>query len=49
MQPLQQYTCPKCGTTGAMTKGSKAPLCAKCDFKVVMEKSHNGKILRRNK
>lgn len=42
---LQQYTCPECKMIGASSVGSPAPLCHICDYKVVMKKSRNGKII----
>ena len=44
-QDMQQYTCPECGHVGASSIDlSIPPLCDKCDYSVIMEKSHNGKI-----
>ena len=40
-----QYTCPKCGQIGAHPTRAKAPLCHKCDYKVTMKPSNNGKII----
>lgn len=45
MNTNQQYTCPECGSIGAHPKPLKAPLCHKCEYKVEMKPSHNGKIL----
>jgi len=42
---MQQYTCPECGTCGASRTSSQPPLCHKCDYKVTMMKSCNGKII----
>lgn len=42
----QQYTCPECGTCGVNPVNMKAPLCHRCDYKVTMKKSLNGKILK---
>jgi hypothetical protein len=40
----QQFTCPKCGHVGADSPG-RLPLCDRCDYKVRMLPSHNGRIL----
>jgi len=47
MSDLVQFTCPVCGIIGATWKkySNIAPFCHKCDSKVKMERSHNGKIL----
>ena len=44
-EKMQQYTCPECSQGGAHWADSPAPLCHKCDYKVTMKKSHNGKII----
>ncbi len=41
----QAYTCPDCGAGGAHPRDLPAPLCHKCDYKIKMKPSHNGKIL----
>jgi len=42
---MQQFTCPECGTCGANRASLPPPLCHKCDYKVTMMKSRNGKII----
>jgi hypothetical protein len=39
----QQFTCPKCGHIGAGPE-SRLPLCDRCDYRVRMLPSHNGRI-----
>ena len=46
MNKMQQYTCPKCGQVGAHPLHMKPPLCHKCDYKIVMKPSTNGRINR---
>ena len=41
-----QYTCPKCGTIGVCD--GYVPLCHSCDYKVKMEPSINGVIVKEN-
>ena len=44
-----RYTCPKCGAIGAHYIDMKCPLCHKCDYKVEMKPSRNGKIIVKEK
>jgi len=46
MNDMQQYTCLDCGKIGASDKNAKPPLCHVCDYDVLMQKSHNGKIIK---
>lgn len=50
MRKMQQYTCPACGAIGAHPADLRAPLChgQKCNYKVTMKPSQNGKIMETN-
>ena len=42
---MQQYTCPRCNHIGAHPAHLPPPKCHRCEYLVVMMKSHNGEIL----
>lgn len=40
-----QYTCPVCGHIGGNSV-NREPFCDKCEYRVLMKKSNNGKIIK---
>jgi len=49
MEKMIQYTCPKCGITGAHPEDMKPPFCHKCKYRIEMKPSQNGKIINKER